>query len=219
MACAPYAAARLRFLPMTDSAPPAPPQSHWRRYRSLYLVLLVCAAPVLASYTAYYLLPPTGRTNYGALVDPQRPLPELTLHRLDGTAVPAAAALRGAWTMVQVDSGGCDAACERKLWKMRQVRLTTGRDADRVQRAWLIVDDAPLATSLIREYDGTLLLRARADEIAAFLAVEPGAGTRVSDHIWLIDPLGNLMLRWPKDADPNRMKKDMVKLLKASGIG
>jgi hypothetical protein len=63
--------------------------------------------------------------------------------------------------MVQVDTGACGAACAKKLWQMRQVRLTTGKDADRVQRIWLIVDEAPLATSVIREYDGTLLLRAR----------------------------------------------------------
>lgn len=203
---------------MTKTVPASRPASHWRRYRTLYLLLAVCVAPVLASYTAYYLLPPSGRTNYGTLVEPQRPLPALSLRRLDGTAVQAAS-LRGSWLMVQVDGGACDAACEQKLWKMRQVRLTTGKDADRVQRLWLIVDEAPLATLVMREYDGTLFLRARADELAAFLPLpaEPEAG--LAGPIWLIDPLGNLMLRWPKDADPSRMKKDLIKLLKTSKIG
>jgi len=203
---------------MTETAPATPPASHWRRYRMLYLLLAVCVAPVIASYTAYYLLPPSGRTNYGALIEPQRPLPALSLRRLDGTAVEAAS-LRGSWLMVQVDGGECGAACQKKLWQMRQVRLTTGKDADRVQRVWLIVDDAPLATAVIREYDGTLFLRTRADEVAAFLPLPAEPAARLADHIWLIDPLGNLMMRWPKDADPNRMKKDLIKLLKASGIG
>jgi hypothetical protein len=88
-----------------------------------------------------------------------------------------------------------------------------------VQRVWLIVDDAPLATSVIREYDGTMFLRARADEVAAFLPLPAEDGARLADHVWLVDPLGNLMLRWPKDADPSRMKKDLIKLLKASKIG
>jgi hypothetical protein len=202
---------------MTDPVTSAALPSHWRRYRTLYLLLAVCFAPVLASYTAYYLSPPAGRTNYGDLVEPQRPLPALLLRRLDGTAV-AAGSLRGSWTMLQVDGGDCGAACEKKLWKMRQVRLTTGRDADRVQRVWLIVDEAPLATALLREFDGTLFLRAGRAEVAAFLPMaDPASG--LADHIWLIDPLGNLMLRWPKDADPNRMKKDLARLLKASGIG
>ena len=203
---------------MTETAPSPPPPSHWRRYRTLYLLLAVCVAPVIASYTAYYLLPPSGRTNYGALIEPQRPLPELTLRRLDGTAVPAAS-LRGSWLMVQVDGGACESACQKKLWQMRQVRLTTGKDADRVRRVWLIVDDAPLATAVIREFDGTLFLHARSDEVAAFLPLSDEPAAKLADHIWLIDPLGNLMLRWPRDADPNRMKKDLIKLLKASGIG
>jgi hypothetical protein len=203
---------------MTESAIPAPPASHWQRYRTLYLLLAVCVAPVIASYTAYYLLPPAGRTNYGALIEPQRPLPALSLQRLDGSVVPAAG-LRGSWVMAQVDDGACDAACQKKLWQMRQVRLTTGKDADRVQRLWLIVDEAPLATSVIREFDGTLFLRARADEVAAYLPLPDEPAANLADHIWLIDPLGNLMMRWPKDADPSRMKKDLIKLLKASGIG
>jgi hypothetical protein len=203
---------------MTETAPASPGTSHWRRYRALYLLLAVCVAPVIASYTAYYLLPPTGRTNYGALVEPQRPLPALSLRRLDGTAV-SAASLHGSWLMVHVDSGSCDAACEKKLWQMRQVRLTTGKDADRVRRVWLIIDDAALATAVMREYDGTLFLRARVDEIAAYLPLPDESEARLADHVWLIDPLGNLMMRWPRDADPSRMKKDLIKLLKASGIG
>lgn len=203
---------------MTENTPAADAPSHWRRYRMLYLLLAVCVAPVIASYTAYYLLPPSGRTNYGTLVEPQRPMPALSLKWLDGTAVEAAK-LRGSWLMLQVDGGACDAACEKKLWQMRQVRLTTGKDADRVQRVWLIADEAPLATSVIREYDGTLFLRAGVDEVAAFLPLPEAAGAKLADHIWLVDPLGNLMLRWPKDADPNRMKKDLIKLLKASTIG
>jgi len=203
---------------MTDTLLAAETPSHWRRYRALYLLLVVCVAPVIASYTAYYFLRPEGRTNYGTLMQPQRPLPALSLRRLDGSTM-AASTLRGAWTLVQVDGGACDAQCEKKLWQMRQVRLTTGRDVDRVQRLWLIVDDTPLATVLMREFDGTLFLRARADEVARFLPLPGRPGAQLADHIWLIDPLGNLMLRWPKDADPNRMKKDLAKLLKASRIG
>lgn len=203
---------------MTDTVIAAGATSHWRRYRMLYLLLAVCVAPVIASYSAYYLLPPEGRTNYGALIEPQRPVPALTLRQLDGSPVPASS-LQGRWTMVHVDRGDCDAACERKLWQLRQVRLTTGRDADRVQRLWLIIDDAPLPTVLIREFEGTQLLRANAAELAAFLPLPQRAGAALADHIWLIDPQGNLMLRWPKDADPNRMKKDLARLLKASRVG
>lgn len=195
-----------------------PPASHWRRYRTLYLLLAVCVAPVLASYLAYYLVPPQGRTNYGELIEPQRPAPALSLTRLDGSRIEMAA-LRGQWLMLQVDEAACGTACQRKLWNMRQVRLTQGKDRDRIERVWLITDAAPLETILLREYDGTLLLRADRAELAAFLALPRDPAARLTDHIWLIDPLGNLMLRWPKAEDPNRMKRDLTKLLRASRIG
>jgi len=203
---------------MTAMAPGSTSPSHWRRFRLLYLVLAVCAAPVLASYVAYYLLPPTGRTNYGELITPQRPLPPLTLRELDGRPV-APASLRGRWLMVQVDGGDCNEVCQRKLWRMRQVRLTSGKDAERVERVWLISDSAPLPTIVMREYEGTRLLRADVTELKAFLLPPADAGSELADHIWMIDPLGNLMLSWPKEADPNRMKRDLAKLLKASRIG
>ena len=102
---------------------------------------------------------------------------------------------------------------------MRQVRLTTGKDADRIERVWLISDGAPLPTIVMREYEGTRLLRAEAAELKSFLVLPADGGSRLADHIWIIDPLGNLMLRWPKEADPNRMKRDLARLLKASRIG
>ncbi len=195
-----------------------PPAGHWRRYRTLYLLFAVCAAPVAASYFVYYAAPPTARTNYGDLVLPQRPAPALSLTRLDGTPV-AISGLRGKWLMLQVDESACEAACQRKLWNMRQVRLTQGKDRDRIARVWLITDVAPIATVLLREYDGTLFLRADRAKLEPFLVLPPDPGARLSDHIWLVDPLGNLMLRWPKNEDPNRMKKDLTRLLRASRIG
>ncbi|MFN3564690.1 MAG: SCO family protein [Burkholderiaceae bacterium] len=194
------------------------PASHWRRNRTLYLLLAVCVAPVLASYLAYFVIPPAGRTNYGDLVSPQRPAPALDLERLDGSRIETAA-LRGRWVMLHVDEAACGAGCRRKLWNMRQVRLTQGKDRDRIERVWLITDAAPLETTLLREYDGTLFLRANRAELEAFLALPAEPDSRLTDHIWLIDPLGNLMLRWPKNEDPNGMKKDLTKLLRASRIG
>jgi hypothetical protein len=192
--------------------------SHWRRYRILYLVLAVCAAPVLASYYLYYVAPPAGRTNYGELVQPQRPLPPLALRALDGAPFDTAV-LRGHWVMLHVDSGQCGDTCQRKLWNMRQVRLATGKERDRIERLFLITDDTPLTTMLLREYEGTRFVRAERAELARFLELPQIGGTRLEDHVWLIDPLGNLMLRWPPAADPNRMKRDMERLLRASRVG
>lgn len=183
----------------------------------LLAVLAVCATPMLASYLAYYVIKPAGRTNYGDLIDPRRyPVPALGSTTLDG--VPASLDnFKGKWLMLQVDSGDCAAACQKKLLEMRQLRLMQGKDMDRIERVWLITDSKPLETTVMRQYDGTQMLRVSADKVQSWLPVD--ARTTPKDHIYMIDPLGNLMMRFPKDADPGRVKKDVTKLLKASAIG
>ena len=124
---------------------------------------------------------------------------------------------RGKWILLQVDGAGCDKACQQKLYYMRQLRLTQGKEMDRIERVWLITDNTPVDIGLMKQYDGTHLLRVDPQKLAAWLPVVEG--TTASDHMYMIDPLGNLMMRFPKDPDANKIKKDIIKLLKASSIG
>ncbi|MBO9536570.1 cytochrome C oxidase subunit I [Herbaspirillum sp.] len=183
----------------------------------MLLVVLVCAAPMIASYFTYYVVKPQSRNNYGALIDPrQYPIPDLGSSALDGSRA-GLEDYRGKWIMLQVDRAGCAQACRDKLLTMRQLRLMQGKEMERIERVWLVTDKEPVETMLIREYDGTDMLRVDAARLKAWLPAEPG--TSMEDHIYLIDPLGNLMMRFPKDPDPNKMKKDISKLLRASAIG
>lgn len=187
----------------------------------LLLVLLVCAAPLIASYVAYYIVKPTGRNNYGTLIDPRNhPIPAMATTTLDGRPE-TLDAYKGKWIMLKVGGGACDDACRNQLFEMRQLRLMQGKEMDRIERVWLIADSAPLDTIVIREFDGTHMLRAPQEAVAKWLPAD--AGTTVDDHIYLIDPLGNLMMSFPKDPDRTearkKMHKDIAKLLKASSIG
>ncbi|HEY5799265.1 MAG TPA: cytochrome C oxidase subunit I [Burkholderiaceae bacterium] len=183
----------------------------------LLLVLAVCAAPIILSYLTYYVIKPTGRTNYGAILDPRMyPMPPLHSTSLDGKPV-GVDAYKGKWLLLTADTGACLEPCRKKLFEMRQLRLAQGKHMDRVERVWLIVDKEPLDTVLMREYDGTRMLRVSPEQLKLWLPTE--AGTQVTDHMYVVDPLGNLMMRFPKDADPNKIKKDLGKLLRASSIG
>lgn len=183
----------------------------------LFAVLAVCASPLIASYLTYYVIKPQGRTNYGELIDPRAyPMPSLSATTLDGKPSELDS-FKGKWIMLQVAGGECDDACRKRLHDMRQLRLTQGKDMDRIERVWLVTDNQPLDTVLMREYDGTRMVRVNADAVGRWLPAEQGGAPQ--DHIYMIDPLGNLMMRFPRDADPNRIKKDLVKLLKASRIG
>lgn len=183
----------------------------------LLLVVALCAAPVIASYLTYYVIKPTARTNYGDLLDPRNyPIPQLGATTLDGS--PASLdAYKGKWIMLQVNDANCLDECKNKLLDMRQVRLMQGKEMDRIERVWLITDDQPLDTIVMREYDGTRMLRVKREALNAWLPAV--AGGSAADHIYIIDPVGNLMLRFPKKPDPYKMKKDIYKLLSASSIG
>ena len=127
--------------------PDAVERGRTRRGRlRMLLVLLVCAAPVIASYFTYFVIRPEGRTNYGELILPTRGLPALALRTLDGAEVPAAA-LRGQWLLVVVGSSACDERCEQRLYMQRQLREMLGRERDRLDKIWFITDGCLLYTS------------------------------------------------------------------------
>jgi hypothetical protein len=197
---------------MSRSASNAQPDPRAGRIKMLAIAAL-CLAPFIAALIAYYYWQPQGGMNYGELIAP-RVLPDPPLRRLDQRAF-RLSELRGKWILLQLDQADCAAACRAKLYNMRQVRLAQGREMERVERVWLVLDEAPPEAQLMREYEGTRMLRAAGSPLLA--EFPPARGAR--DHIYVIDPLGNLMLRFPKDADPRRMHKDLARLLRASRIG
>ena len=187
-------------------------------------VLLVCAAPVVASYFTYFVLRPQARTNYSELVVPTRPMPSsLPLVELAGVAS-APLSLRGQWLVVVVAGGACDSRCERHLWLQRQLHEALGAEKDRVDKLWLIDDNAAprretlaaiAATRDVRDaFTPTTVLRTDRAALGQWLA--PAPGQALEDHLYLVDPRGDWMMRVPVDADPARLKRDVDKLLRAS---
>jgi hypothetical protein len=183
---------------------------------TLWLVLMVCAAPILAAFIAYFSWQPQSRNNYGQLIEPQRPLPALSASTLDGQPFDMQR-LRGKWIMLSADLGACDSQCGQKLYAMRQVRASTGDKQIRIERIWLVLDNQAVSPQLLAEHPGLHVVRAAPAQVQAFLPA-PAAAT-VQAPIYLIDPLGNLMLQWPPQADMKRMRKDFGRLLWASRIG
>ena len=203
---------------LSDSAAPVAshdPVQRRRQRLKLLAVLAVCAAPVIASYVTYYVIKPDGRTNYGELVEPQRPAAGLSVTRPDGTAA-GMEAFRGKWVLLTAAPGACDAACAHRLYVMRQVRLTTGKERERIERVLLLTDQASPAATVLAEHEGLHVLRT---DPAALQRALPESQTLAAPSVYVIDPLGNLMMRFPADADPSRMKKDIAKLLRASRVG
>jgi cytochrome oxidase Cu insertion factor (SCO1/SenC/PrrC family) len=180
---------------------------------SLWLIAALCIAPVAASYYAYYVAPPARQTNHGELMHVP-PLPDAPLRLADGTAF-TLGQLRGKWILLTADAAQCSEACRRKLFTLRQLRLTQGKDMERVERVWLISDDAAITGGVADDFRGTWLVRAAASELLKRLPAE-GAP---AEYIYVVDPLGNVVLRYRRDTEPGSMIKDLARLLKISGIG
>ena len=182
----------------------------------MLLVLLVCAAPVVASYLTFYVIRPEGRRNFGELIDPQRPLPDLAALDLAGKPVNLRA-LQGQWLLVSVAGGACNDACARHLYLQRQLRETLGREKDRLDWVWLVSDGQPLADKLRAALAGATVLRVPEAALAAWL--KPAPSHLLADHLYVVDPMGNWMMRFPANLDvPDapKAKRDLERLLRAS---
>lgn len=182
----------------------------------MLIVLLLCAAPVVASYLTYYVIRPAGRTNYGQLISPSRSLPpegELQLSDLQGRRIDPTS-LRGQWLLVVVADGRCDRSCEDHLYAQRQLRETLGREKDRLDRVWLVTGGHLPRQELMPALAQATVLQADPEQLAHWL--QPEAGHALADHLYVVDPMGQWMLRFPANADPARSKKDLERLLRAS---
>jgi cytochrome oxidase Cu insertion factor (SCO1/SenC/PrrC family) len=179
-------------------------------------VMLICAAPVIASYFSYYVLRPEGRRNFGELIDPQRSLPNLNGTSPDGRTLNLQA-LKGQWLLVSVASGNCDDWCHQNLYLQRQMRESLGKDKDRLDRVLLITDDKPIDEKLQTALLGATVLRVPANALSLWL--QPSPGQILADHLYVVDPMGNWMMRFPARIDlanAAKAKRDLERLLRAS---
>lgn len=194
----------------------------------MLLILAVCASPVIFGTLAYWFYRSDATTNYGSFIEPQRQAIGLEN-------------FRGKWVIFTVDSPNCDEVCAKRLYVMRQVRLTLGKDKDRVERVLLLTtpDKAQFVVagveSLEKVHQGLHQIYLDSDQRRQLMGeplptsnqgVLPSKSTTAEQSvdssekgIYLVDPLGHVMMRFPEDPDPGRMKKDLAKLLKWSRVG
>lgn len=200
-------------LPQPDQASAEAAASTRKGRWKMLGLMLVCAAPVILSYLMYYVVRPEGRTNYGELIDPQRPLPNWTGMDTEGRAVPLNT-LKDQWLLVSVADSACNEACVQHLYVQRQLREMLGREKDRLDWVWLRTGDAPLPPALQQATSAAQVIRVDAQALSAWL--QPAPGQNIEDHLYVVDPLGNWMMRFPAQLDPSKAKRDLDRLLRAS---
>ena len=180
---------------------------------NLVLIFAVFAVPLIAAYLSYYVWPPQGRLNYGELIDPKT-MPDVALRDADGKEF-SLSTLRGKWIMLSVDSADCDEACDQKLFLMRQTRISMTKEMNRIERVLLLRGDAKATAELAKKYPGMHILSGANDSL---LNTFPGA-PNAADYIYLVDPVGQVMMRYVKNPDATGIRRDLTRLLSVSQVG
>ncbi len=195
--------------------------AHDRRQRRVLIgIALMFFAPLAVSFYLYYGQAgwrPGGRVNSGDLIEPPRPLPPLALPLLEGGAT-RADFMRRKWTLLYATSGSCAELCRESLYHTRQVRIALDRDMNRVQRVF-IGDVGCCDASFLREQHADLIAVRNGPEAAPVLATLPERDSARAPRVYVIDPLGNLMMSYAADANPKGMLEDLKRLLRLSSIG
>jgi|TARA_B110000305_G_scaffold134923_2_gene150665 hypothetical protein len=175
-----------------------------------WIVLTICVLPVIASTALYSFWKPDGFVNNGDLIEPV-PIYGLEVRTSQGDIF-SFADLYGFWSFVSIDASSCEDICEKKLYLMRQIRLTQGAEKDRLERLHFVLGDNQLPKKITDEHEGTRFITLPdASELTVFGDLEDA-----KNYIYLVDQIGNLMMRFPVTIDPSLMKKDVRKLLKIS---
>lgn len=204
---------------MTSAVTTQPKRSN----RTLWILVAVCALPYLAGWLYFQFmdkLPTPATTNYGTLLSPVRAVGELPLVGADGATFNTAD-LRGKWVLVTVADSACAASCQQNLYFLRQVRQAMGNERRRVERLLMLTETSQLAALQLhlKEHAGMNVAVGPAASITQLQAVLQNPNPAAKDGLYIIDPLGNVMMSYPPDFKGELIIKDLRRLLKVSQVG
>jgi cytochrome oxidase Cu insertion factor (SCO1/SenC/PrrC family) len=195
-----------------------------RGLRSLVALAALFVVPVVAAVWLYYGVPgwrPSGAANRGELVDPAVPLPALGFAGMDGKPL-AGDVLRGRWTLLLIGPARCGARCRDALYLTRQTRLALNKDADRVRRVFLATGPCCAEAALAAEHPDLVVAVPTQAQLETLTRLIPGSGAAPAAdraRIYIVDPLGNLMMSYSADAPDKALLDDLKRLLRLSHIG
>ena len=191
-----------------------------RNLRTLALLAGLFLLPLALAFCTYYgsSWRPGRNINHGVLVTPPRALPAVRLRQvLPGEGDARIAPFRAQWSLVYVGTGSCDAACAQALFVMASARLALNNELTRVRPVFLVSADCCAQARLAHEYPALTVLDAQEPAAAALLAQFPEAER--AHTLFVVDPLGNLMMSYDARQNSRGLLEDLQKLLRLSHIG
>ena len=189
-----------------------------RSNTTLWLLIATFAVPIIGAYAYFFFVDDYALGNHGELIDPVIQIESLALSDADGNRLQRDALIHG-WKMLYVADARCDSVCQESIYNMRQINTALGKNAGRFKH--MIIHTAPMADDFRRlidaEHSEALHSYASAEPLSRVLSVSPGQ--LMSNSIYIMDPLGNIMMRFDPGTSPKLILKDLNRLLKISRIG
>lgn len=188
-----------------------------RNLRTVFLLAALFMLPLAASFYLYYGAGwrPAGSANHGELIQPPQQLQPVSVAATEGSG--SETVFEKQWTLVYVGDGACDQACRDSLYIMRQTRLLLNKDMGRVKRVFIATDNCCNHDFLRTEHLGLIVLDASTDAYRELPAHFPA---QEREHtLFIVDPLGNVMMRYDARQNPKGLLEDLKRLLKLSHIG
>jgi hypothetical protein len=189
-----------------------PKRSNW----VLWLMFVLCASPVIASYVTYYFIRPQSLNVNGELINPSVSIPHVQVQDEFAKSFDLDA-LKGQWLLLSVAPISCESECQQHLYLQRQLIASLGAESDRVDWIWLAHGAGDIPIEVRPGVQQARVVRMDASAIQAWLS--PGAGHALEDYFYLVDPQGQWMERFLIGKEVTQLasiKKDLVRLLRAS---
>ena len=192
-------------------------------YTALWMMIFLFGLPYLAAYYFYFNRDEMSlgtQTNYGSIINPVRQLEDKPLTLINGSEFKLSS-LQGKWLMFSVGSSECKDSCQDNLYKIRQIKTALAAEHKRVKKVFFLTDNTAMDSfnELLKDYPDMHVIIPSGNNYKDYLSPLSVDGKAIEDGIFVIDPLGNYMMSFPKDAEAKKILKDMERLLKVSKIG
>lgn len=207
---------------MMNNSENSPTEVKKRKNSTLWLMVFLFGLPYLAAFYYYFNSDKINlvQSNYGTIISPARPIPDVDLTKLDNSKFKLSS-LKGKWILFSIGSSSCNQDCIDNIYKVRQLKKAVGQDYKRISKLFFLTDTKNIKSfkRLLKEYSGMDVIIPSGHDYNKYLANFKYKELDLENSVFIIDPLGNYMMIYPKGSDASKMVKDIERLLKVSKIG
>lgn len=188
---------------------------------TVWFVVIAFIAPVILAYVMFFFVEVKSFVNHGEILNPIIHISEFQLTDAGDEIIPRDK-LTYKWRLISFIGKDCDQLCETRLYDTRQIHTSLGKDQHRLIRMFVHLEPAGEALTKLIEQTHANVIHVNGDADAIIRALGNNIRENVginNNETYIMDPMGNVMMRFTQDQPNREFLYDLKKLLKASQIG